>query len=156
MEFSCPDQQTIPFVLSINFKMPTSVGRFWHFKIYDEDKFHAQLNWAWKKIIQRRHGRGTVSEWDSPSWSAYFVRSAVLLSTHNEWRHYSFWYVTYVTCGPSQIADVDVIYTDGFIRESWMTSSGPLDSRGFCDEALFVWNSTCLLPDNQLSVWHVT
>ena len=35
----------------INVKMPTS---FWHFYIYEQDKFHARLSWAWKKFYKLR------------------------------------------------------------------------------------------------------
>ena len=39
--FSGLYQQSLSFILLINVKMPTIV---WHFNIYEQDKFHAQLS----------------------------------------------------------------------------------------------------------------
>ena len=33
----------------------------WHFNIYEQDKFHAQLSWAWKKIYNLEAMLGTSS-----------------------------------------------------------------------------------------------
>ena len=46
----------IVFIILINVKMPTIVGilKFmskWYFNIYEQDKFRAQLSWAWKKAL---------------------------------------------------------------------------------------------------------
>ena len=41
------DKPKMLFLSLINVKMPTI---FWHFNIYEQEKFHAQLSWAWKKF----------------------------------------------------------------------------------------------------------
>ena len=69
--FSCSTQLSMKFFLLINIKMPTVVGIltvisgknsilglsepikswiYWYFYTYEHLKFHAQLNWAWKKF----------------------------------------------------------------------------------------------------------
>ena len=39
----------IVFIMLINVKMPT-YG--WRFNIYEQDKFRAQLSWAWKSFYK--------------------------------------------------------------------------------------------------------
>ena len=69
--FSCSTQLSMKFVLLINLKLLTILNSFllniaehenfsankyenanlsWHFHIYWQRKFHAQLSWAWKKF----------------------------------------------------------------------------------------------------------
>ena len=36
----------VEFITLINVK--------WHFKIYEQDKFYAQLSWVWKKVLLPR------------------------------------------------------------------------------------------------------
>ena len=43
----------VVYILLINVKMPTIVGIF---NIYEQNKFRAQLSWAWKKF----YGMGMV------------------------------------------------------------------------------------------------
>ena len=50
----------VVFIMLINVKMPTIVGIFY---IYEQDKFHAQLSWAWKKFYNLgSSGRRLISQ----------------------------------------------------------------------------------------------
>ena len=83
--FSCSTQLSMNFVLLINLKLLTSANSFlhnmaehenfsankyendnfcWHFHIYLQRKFHAQLNWAWKKFYN-------LGAWSDPAFFLY-------------------------------------------------------------------------------------
>ena len=44
------DKSKMLLFLLINVKMPTTFNNCSHFNIYEQEKFHAQLSWAWKKF----------------------------------------------------------------------------------------------------------
>ena len=57
------------FFLLINVTMPTAVGIYnanscWHFNIYEQEKFYAQLSWAWNFFIT-----SGVRSWSFPIFS---------------------------------------------------------------------------------------
>ena len=54
LAFKLPD---VVFVMLINVKMLSIVDNF---NIYEQDKFRAQLSWAWKFFITLGPGLGTV------------------------------------------------------------------------------------------------
>ena len=48
----------VVFLMLINVKMPTI--NCWHFNIYEQDKFHAQLSWAWIKFYNSGLGHLSI------------------------------------------------------------------------------------------------
>ena len=49
-DFLASELSYFVFIMLINVKMPTQL-HCWHINIYEHDKLHAQLSWAWKKVL---------------------------------------------------------------------------------------------------------
>ena len=103
---SCSTRLSMKFFILINVKMPTVVGFLtfmsrknsilglcesekslvsWYFYAYEHLKFHAQLSWAWKKVLEPRVlilDLVAFSNEVTDSWLYIRSMSLALLETH--------------------------------------------------------------------------
>ena len=73
------------FITLINFKMPIFVGT--DFNVYEQDKFHALLIWAWKGLITSNQFSGFATKPDSNQPAQLQGLAKYLIFVCNKWRY---------------------------------------------------------------------